>query len=107
MDQAERWFICRAGFVETVRAVGLSAGRAATRSVRDEWPAFDVIEIDQLLVESAARLAIEGGLRSLDAMHLAAALMISQNDLALATWDRRLHAAASAEGLRLIPETLY
>jgi uncharacterized protein len=106
MDQAEGWFICRIGFVETVRAVGLSAGQAATRAVREEWPAFGMIEVDQRLVEGAAELAIAHELRSLDALHLAAALVLPQDDLLLATWDRRLHAAAGAEGLTLIPEKL-
>jgi predicted nucleic acid-binding protein len=92
--------------VETVRAVGLSAGQAAARAVREEWPAFGVIEVDQRLVEDAAKLAIGRELRSLDALHLAAALVLPGEDLLLATWDRRLYAAASAEGLKLIPETL-
>jgi len=99
--------MCRVGFVETVRAVGLSAGQAAVEHVREEWPAFGVIEVDQRLVEDAAELALNRELRSMDALHLTAALMLPQNDLLLATWDRRLHAAASAEGLTLIPETLY
>jgi hypothetical protein len=30
MKRADGWFICRAGFVETVRAVGLAAGHRAT-----------------------------------------------------------------------------
>ena len=94
------------GFVETVRAVGISAGRAATKAVREEWPAFGVIEVDQSLVEDAANLAIDRELCSLDALHLAAALMIADDDLVLATWDRRLHTAARTEGLRLIPDAL-
>ncbi len=106
MDRADGWFMCRAGFVETVRAVGLSAGRAAVKKVREEWPAFDVIEVDQSLVEDAANLAIDLELRSLDALHLAAALVIADDDLVLATWDRRLHTAARTEGLQLIPEAL-
>jgi hypothetical protein len=106
MDRADGWFMCRAGFVETVRAVGLSAGQAAARAVREEWPAFGVIEVDQSLVEDAARLAIGRELRSLDALHLAAALVLPGDDLLFATWDRRLHAAAGAEGLQLIPATL-
>jgi len=106
MDRADGWFMCRVGFVETVRAVGLSAGRAAARTVREEWAAFGVIEVDQRLVEDAGELAIDRDLRSLDALHLAAALVLSQEDLLLATWDRRLHTAAGAEGLALIPETL-
>ena len=67
---------------------------------------FDVVEIGGRLAEDAAELAIERELRSLDALHLAAALTIPDDGLVLATWDRRLHAAAGAEGLRLIPEVL-
>jgi uncharacterized protein len=106
MDRAEGWFTCRVGFVETVRAVGLSAGKAAAQTVREEWPAFGVIEMDQRLVEDAAKLAIDRELRSLDALHLAAALMLPPEDLLFSTWDRRLHAAAGVEGLALIPERL-
>lgn len=106
MDRADGWFMCRIGFVETVRAVGLSAGKAAAKTVREEWPAFAVIEVDQPLAEEAAELAVNRELRSLDALHLAAALSLPQDDLLLATWDHRLHTAAGAEGLELIPETL-
>ncbi len=106
MDGADGWFMCRVGFVETVRAVGLSAGHAAARTVHEEWPAFGTIEVDQRLVEDAAKLATKRELRSPDALHLAAALMLPRDDLLLATWDRRLHAAAGVEGLALIPERL-
>jgi predicted nucleic acid-binding protein len=98
--------MCRVGFVETVRAVSLASGRSAARTVREEWHMFDVVEIGGRLAEDAAELAIKHELRSLDALHLAAALTIPDDDLVLATWDRRLHAAARAEGLQLIPEAL-
>jgi len=98
--------MCRIGFVETVRAVGLSVGHGGAQVVREEWPAFGAIEVEQLLVEEAARLAIDRELRSMDALHLAAALVLPHDDLFFATWDRRLHAAAKAEGLALIPEKL-
>jgi uncharacterized protein len=106
MGRADGWFMCRVGFVETVRAVGLSAGQKAAGTVREEWSAFGVIEVDQRLAEDAAELATTHGLRSMDALHLAAALTLPQDDLLLATWDRRLRAAAGAEGLALIPEKL-
>ncbi len=106
MAQADGWFMCRAGYVETVRAVGLAAGKKAARTVREEWPAIGVIEIDQRLVEHAAELTIDLDLRSLDALHLAAALVLPRDDLVIATWDRKLHAAARTTGLRLIPETV-
>jgi uncharacterized protein len=106
MTRAEGWFMCRAGYVETVRAVGFAAGKKATRTVREEWPAIGVVEIDQRLVEHAAELAIDLDLRSLDALHLAAALVLPREGLVIATWDRRLHAAARATGLALMPETV-
>jgi predicted nucleic acid-binding protein len=104
MARAEAWFMCRVGFVETSRAVGLTAGSSAVRSFRTEWPAFGVIEIDQQLVERATELALAHQLRSLDALHLAAALLLPDDEFTVATWDRRLHAAAGAEGRTVFPE---
>jgi predicted nucleic acid-binding protein len=106
MREADAWFICRVGFVETVRAVGLVGGPPAAQAVREDWPASGVVEVDQRLVEEAASLAIEHELRSLDALHLASALLLPRADLALATWDRGLHAAGAAKGLVLVPEGL-
>jgi predicted nucleic acid-binding protein len=106
MGNADGWFICRAGYVETVRAVGLAAGKTVAKTVAKEWSMFGIVEIDQRLVEDAAALAINHGLRSLDAMHLAAALVLPQEDLVFATWDRRLHLAAGRTGLILFPENL-
>ena len=76
--------------------MGLAAGSAATRPVGEEWPAFGVVEVDQDLVEQAAQLALADGLRSLDALHLAAVLLLGSDGLVLATWHRRLHAAAQS-----------
>jgi predicted nucleic acid-binding protein len=67
---------------------------------------FGVIEVDQLLVEDAAELAIASGLGSPDSLHLAAALVLPRDDLRFATWDRHLHMAASMKGLQLIPAAL-
>jgi predicted nucleic acid-binding protein len=106
MHDADGWFICRIGFVETIRAVGLSAGTAATRAVRQEWPAFGIIEIDERLAEHAASLALDRGLRSLDALHLAAAMVLPGPGVTVATWDHRLHVAAAAEGLDVLPAVL-
>jgi predicted nucleic acid-binding protein len=106
MDDADGWFVCRVGFVETTRAVILAAGQTAGKLVREEWQAFGVVEVDQDLVEHASTLAVNRELRSLDALHLAAALVLPPNDLVMVTWDRRLHAAARAEGLGLLPTSL-
>jgi uncharacterized protein len=106
MAQAETWFMCRVGFVETVRAVGLAGGSTAAASVTDEWPALTVVEVDQRLVEAAAGLATRHDLRSLDALHLAAALVLPRDGLVFASWDRRQHASAAAEGLQLLPDAI-
>lgn len=106
MDGADAWFICRIGFVETTRAVSLASGQAVAQAIRDEWPAFGIVEVDQELVEHASALAMGHELRSLDALHLAAALVLPRNDLVMVTWDRRLHAAADAEGFGLLPASL-
>jgi predicted nucleic acid-binding protein len=106
MQEADGWFVCRVGFVEVTRAVALAAGEAAARAIRDEWPAFGVIEVDQEIVEHAATLAVRRDLCSLDAIHLAAALVLPENDLVMATWDKRLHGAAGLEGLAVLPMSL-
>jgi predicted nucleic acid-binding protein len=106
MQAASGWFMCRVGFVETARAVGIVAGEAAVRRFGDEWPAFGVVEVDQDLAERAAAAAIARGLRSLDALHLTAALLLPRAELRVATWDRRLHAAVRDYGLEALPERL-
>lgn len=106
MDRADSWSSGRFAFVETLRAVGLRAGAMGTGRFRRDWPSIDAIELDQSLAERAAELAIETGLRALDAMHLAAALSLDPRDLTFATWDARLHRAARERGLRTLPAKL-
>jgi uncharacterized protein len=106
MARAGSWFVCRVAFVEVSRAITLAAGDAAAASFREEWPSIAVVEVDQQLSESAAALAREHDLRSLDALHLAAALVLPPSDLVLASWDRRLHAAAERSGLTVLPHAL-
>jgi hypothetical protein len=65
-----------------------------------------IVEVDQPPVEDAAGLTVEHGLGSLDALHLAAALILPPDRLVLATWGRRLHAAAAAAGLEVLPAAL-
>jgi predicted nucleic acid-binding protein len=106
MQEAGGWFICRVGFVETARAVALAAGDRAVRRFTAEWPSFGVVEVDQRLVEDAAGFAATGELRSLDALHLAAALLLPRVELTVATWDRRLHQAVAAHEVPLLPAQL-
>jgi uncharacterized protein len=103
MQRAAGWFMARVGFVETVRAVSAVAGDAVARRFQQEWTAIGVIEVDQPLVERAGELATAHRLRSLDAIHLAAGMLLPRDELVLLTWDHRLAAAASAEGLEVLP----
>ena len=56
------------------------------------------------MAERAAALALSHELRSLDALHLAAALLLPAEAVTVATWDVRLHRAARAESLAVLPE---
>ena len=76
MARASGWFTCRVGFVETVRAITQAAGNAAASHFRDEWPALGVIEHDQRLADEASRRTVERDRRTLDALQLAAALVL-------------------------------
>lgn len=83
----------RMGRITTMNARG---GRA----ILDElWHAVDVIELDQELMWSAARLATAHGLRGYDATHCAAALATSDPQLVAASGDAQLLAAWQAEGV--------
>ena len=106
MATAAGWAICRIGYLETARAVGLAAGKGAVRRFEADWPSFEVVEVDASLVEHATELAFTDELRSLDALHLAAALLIASDELTVATWDARLHRAARRQGLAVFPEEL-
>lgn len=105
MGGADAWLAARLVYLETARAVGLRGGTDSpeVRRFIDEWPSFDVIELDQDLAQRAVALALAYGLRSLDAIHLAAALTPDSGDVTMATFDDRLWGAAKAHGLEVVP----
>ncbi|HWM64254.1 MAG TPA: type II toxin-antitoxin system VapC family toxin [Solirubrobacterales bacterium] len=107
MDGARVLSTCRICFVEAVRAIAVGGNGRDVKKMESEWALLDVIEVDQALTERAAKLAVSRRLRSLDALHLAAALSLPDDgDLTLATWDVRLHRAAQDEGLATLPVKL-
>lgn len=106
MARARRWLTCRVGYVETARVVGRLGGAAAVKRLQADWPSLGVVELDLAVAEEAAEVAIATGLRSLDAIHLAAALSLPADEVTFATWDARLHEAARERGLALLPESL-
>jgi predicted nucleic acid-binding protein len=84
-----------------------TASQKTWRDFLAHWPAYIRMPISAGVVERAARLAWTHGLRAYDAAHLACAqvcLEVVGEELVFACYDRRLRAAASAEGLRVWPE---
>jgi len=99
-----------------VRAALAAAGRnhdlddadldAAEADWEQYWAAVRPVELTQAVERHAGQLAREHALRGADAVHLASALAIGDPDLVIAVWDRRLHAGATAAGLRVAPAQL-
>ena len=106
MDRAKVYKMCRVGFVETVGAVDRAGGVDGVEAMKSDWSSVDVVEVDRVLADHAAALAVNHRLRALDALHLAAALTLAHDIPIFVTWDRDLHRAAREEGLRTLPATL-
>jgi uncharacterized protein len=88
--------------VEVVRAV-LTGGPAALAQARRQLSRVDQVLLSTGLLDSAATLAPNVQLRSLDAIHLASAVLVGGDLLAVVTYDRRM--ADTARGLGLPVET--
>jgi len=82
--------------VEVTRACARVAPGAARQRARLALEDATLVGIDRPVVERAARL-VSGGLRSLDAIHLATALAVEPDELV--AYDRRLLEAAAEAGL--------
>lgn len=98
-----------------VRAAVAAAGRngridATAREIADRWAALAetlaLIDPRPSLIAEACRVAERYALRALDAIHLAGALRFAEAPLVVASWDRRLRAAAIESGLGLAPAAL-
>jgi predicted nucleic acid-binding protein len=88
---------CALARVEVVRAVR-PHGAAAVARARRLLRRLDLIQLDEELLDAAAML--DGGpLRSLDAIHLAAAQLLGDSLTRVITYDQRMTAAAAAVGL--------
>ena len=89
---------CGLARVEVVRAVYDAGGRAVQRA-RAVLDRVDVIRLDDALLEAAADIN-SCVLRSLDAIHLAAARLLGPDLDAIVTYDRRMAEAAALLGMR-------
>ncbi|MFZ0170574.1 MAG: type II toxin-antitoxin system VapC family toxin [Acidimicrobiales bacterium] len=83
--------------VEVVRAV-LIGGPAALAQARRQLSRLDQILLSTEVLDRAATLAPNVQLRSLDAIHLAAAQLVGGDLRAVVTYDRRMANAAQDLG---------
>jgi hypothetical protein len=67
------------------------------------WEAMRLIELNAEVAKNAGAIARSSNLRGADSVHLASALVVGIDDLIVAVWDRQLHAASIAVGLRVVP----
>lgn len=82
-------------------AVAPSQQERMWRRLRDDWDAVYVVPVDDRCLASAAELGATYGLRSVDAVHLAAADRLPR-PARYATFDRRQIPAASALGFEVV-----
>jgi len=84
---------------EAVRA-GRQHGPEAVERAREELEHVELVKIDAALLDTAADLDIE--VRSLDAIHLAAALILGPDLGVLVTYDERMIRGARELGLEAV-----
>jgi predicted nucleic acid-binding protein len=75
---------------------------AARGAFAEDLRSVAIIELDEVTCESAASIAEMSGVRSLDALHLAAAQRISAPGVGFLTFDLRQAQAARALGLTVV-----
>lgn len=101
-------------FVEVCAAIALAErlGRSTPTHaalMRREWgrlwTSVCPVELTSGVAEAAGRLAKRHALSGADSVHLASGLTVGHNVI-FVTWDRRLHAAAAAAGLAVVPAML-
>lgn len=86
--------------VEVVRAV-YGGGAGAVAKARRQLSRLDQVLLTTDLLDRAATLAPDGQLRSLDAVHLAAAQLVGSDLRAILTYDVRMADAARSLGFEV------
>jgi predicted nucleic acid-binding protein len=99
--------LARARFRENPPRLTANNYTRALTEYESDWLRYFQVALSAELVRHAGDLAENHRLRAYDAVHLAAALLTSQEtdeDFLISIWDRDLAAAATAEGLSLAHE---
>jgi uncharacterized protein len=75
----------------------------ALRQWEEHWSEIRTVELTAEVGRHAGLLVRAHAMGGADGIHLASALAIGEADPVVASWDARLSAGASAEGLRTVP----
>jgi predicted nucleic acid-binding protein len=87
---------CALAWTEVIRAVRRTGGRAGR--AREVLEGIALVPIDDAILRGAGDLS-PAGLRTLDAIHLATALSLTEDIETLITYDGRLAEAAATAGI--------
>jgi predicted nucleic acid-binding protein len=104
------------GYIEAVSALTRSRndGRlsverfdGALDELREIWSEIDAHAVTPDVIQDAALMVIDHGLRAYDSLHLATALTLARVEkIIFVCWDRDLRKAAEQCALTLLPEQL-
>jgi uncharacterized protein len=97
----ERRVSCALLRTEVVRALRRSGDTHAVGSARRGFARLSLIDVDGSLLDRAADVG-PARLRTLDAIHIAAAMVVGADRTSVFTYDDRLADAAGANGLRVL-----
>jgi hypothetical protein len=100
------WVTARHTMVEVVLALHQRLDQADWSAAREafdrDWDRSYVVSLDDSVCRRAAELGVAAGVRSLDALHLAAADRAGGRTIPIVTFDVRLAVAARALGFSVI-----
>lgn len=88
--------LCRRGLDD-------AAMRRTREALGDDWGRFHVVPLDAECLERAMHLGCAHQLRTLDAIHLAAAHRLLSRPVRFLSFDRRQAGVAAALGLDVVP----
>jgi predicted nucleic acid-binding protein len=86
-----------------------TSAQSAYQDYLGQWQYFTRLMVSPGLIDRAAQLSWDFGLRGYDATHLASALFWQDSldmEIVLATYDRELWIAANKSGIKIWPEIL-
>jgi predicted nucleic acid-binding protein len=87
--------------VECHRAVRRAANRRIVQRAEQVFDAVYLLDLTPVILERASTIE-PAMVRSLDAIHIATALSVDDDDLEMITYDERMAEAARISGLRVL-----